>query len=186
VLGVAAGAVGVGLVAVVALGPSLHELRLVWNHFRTGTDWPQTISLTSIAWFVLLAGAVLVAALARRYAGAAVASAMVLAAIVLDLGHFSHGYNPMLAGSFDEIPSRATHDRALVPRLRPDSQMRTGFRDPRGHDPPQPRFRDFHLWQRAVPGQGLSMSVDIDGPSTPAATPSTRGPGRSASSLSVP
>jgi hypothetical protein len=54
-LGVAAGAVALGLLAVAALAPSFDDIKLLWNHFRTGTDWAQVVSFTSIAWFVLLA-----------------------------------------------------------------------------------------------------------------------------------
>jgi len=164
VLGVAAGAVALGLLAVAVLAPSFEEVRLLWNHFRTGTDWPQVVSFTSIAWFLLLAAIVLGAVLARRYAGAGVAAAVLLAALVLDLGHFAHDYNPMIASSFGEFEANPLHERALIATLPPDSQMQTGLRDARGHDPPQPRHRYFNLWKRAVPDQGLSQPIDIPGP----------------------
>jgi hypothetical protein len=169
ILAVCGGAVVVGLLGVVLLGPTFHEVRLLWNHFRTGTVWPQVISFTSIAWFLLLAALVLVAVLARRYVGATVAAVILLAALVLDLGHFSRGYNPMIASSFGEFVGSPLHDRGLIPQLPPDSQLHTGIRDPRGHDPPQPRRRYYHLWQRAVPDQGLSQPLDIPGPVTFAA-----------------
>ena len=79
-LGVAAGAVAVGLLGVALLGPSFLDVRLLWNHFRTGTVWPQVISLTSVAWFLILAGITLVAILARRYVGPGVTAAILLGA----------------------------------------------------------------------------------------------------------
>ena len=48
--------------------------------------------------------------------------------------------------------------------------MHTGIRDPRGHDPPQPRRRYFNLWLRAAPNQGLSQPLDIAGPVSVGAT----------------
>jgi hypothetical protein len=47
--------------------------------------------------------------------------------------------------------------------------MRTGQRDPRGHDPPFPKHRYLHLWQRAVPGQIGSAPIAIPGPVNPQA-----------------
>jgi Bacterial membrane protein YfhO len=164
VLGVAAGAVALGLLEVIVHGPSFQDVKLLWNHFRTGTDWPQVVSFTSIAWFLLLAAITLGAVLARRYVGATVAGILLLAALVLDLGHFSRDYNPMLASSFGEFRPSPLHDRALIATLPPDSQMQTGLRDARGHDPPQPRHRYFNLWKRAVPDQGLSQPIDIPSP----------------------
>src|SRR5205823_5016608 len=53
-----------GLIAIVVLEPSLHQLRTTQNHFRTGRDYADrtVISLTSIAWwliFVVGLGAIL-------------------------------------------------------------------------------------------------------------------------------
>jgi Bacterial membrane protein YfhO len=162
-VGVAVGAVVVGLVAVATQHPSLHALRLVGNHFRTGTDWPQVLRLVAVVWFVLLAAIVLVVVCARRYVGAGVAVALLLGALGLDLGHFSHGYNPMLTSSFG-APELRGHDRALVEALPPDAQMQTGLRDARGHDPPQPRGRYFRLWKRGRPNQLPGAPITIGGP----------------------
>jgi hypothetical protein len=168
-LGVAAAALAVGLVVFVAQGPSFEDLKLVWNHFRTGTVWPEVTRLTSVVWFLVMAVGALAAVLLRRYVGATAAAAVLVGVLVLDLAYFSHNYNPMIESSFGEFPHVAEHDRALYPSLAPDSQMRTGRRDPRGHDPPFPRHRYLHLWQRAVPDQIGSAPIAITGPGTPQA-----------------
>jgi len=168
-IGVAAAAVALGLVVLATLQPSFEDLKLVWNHFRTGTVWPQVIRMNSVVAFLGAAIAVLAAVLARRYVGATAVAVVLLGAIVLDLAYFSHGYNPMIESSFGEFPRVAEHDRALYPSLAPDAQMRTGRRDPRGHDPPFPRHRYLHLWQRGVPDQIGSAPIAIPGPVTPQA-----------------
>ena len=73
----------------------------------------------------------------------------------------------MIASSFGQFRASPLHERALIAALPPDSQMQTGLRDARGHDPPQPRHRYFNLWKQAVPDQGLSQPIDIAGPSGP-------------------
>jgi len=166
-VGVAAVVVAIGVVAFVSLQPSAEDLRLVWNHFRTRADWPQVIRLISVVSFLVVAIGALAAVLARRYFGATAATVVLLGVLVLDLAYFSYGYNPMIGSSFGEFPHVAEHDRALYPSLAPDAQMRTGRRDPRGHDPPFPRHRYLHLWQRAVPDQIGSAPIAIPGPVTP-------------------
>jgi hypothetical protein len=168
-IGVAAAAVAVGFVVFVTLTPSFEDLKLVWNNLRTGTVWPQVVRLVSVVWFLAVAIGVLAAVLARRYVGATAAVVVLLGVLVLDLAYFSHNYNPMVESSFGEFPRVAEHDRALYPTLAPDAQMRTGRRDPRGHDPPFPRHRYLHLWQRAVPDQIGSAPIAIPGPGNPQA-----------------
>ena len=169
VFAVAAGALAVGLVVFVAQEPSFHDLKLVWNHFRTRADWPDVIRLTSVMAFVSFAAGALAAVITRRYIGAGAAAGVLLCVLVLDLAYFSYGYNPMIESSFGEFPHVAEHDRVLYPALAPDAQMRTGYRDARGHDPPFPKHRYLHLWQRGVPNQIGSAPIDIAGPVNPQA-----------------
>jgi hypothetical protein len=162
-----AGAGAMALVATVAVGPSMHEIRTTLNHLRTGLSYtdPKIISMTSIGWWLIFVALIGVALVLFRWTGRtrAIAIAIVLVATV-DLLHFAHGYQPMLA-SADATPA-STPAVAYLQRhagaarvvgigntLTNDYDMVYGLHDARGYDPPQPSYRYLRLWQLANPGQ---------------------------------
>ncbi len=153
------------VVAVVAISPSLHELRTAINHFRTGRSYtdPKIIALTSVGWWVIFATLVTAALVLLRFTGHArlVASVLVLVAAI-DLLHFSEGYQPMLSPAKASPPSTPAiaylqrHSGSgrvvgLGDALANDYDMVYGLQDARGYDPPQPSYRYLHLWQLANP-----------------------------------
>lgn len=162
-----AAAAAVALLATVAVDPSMHEIRTTLNHLRTGRSYedPKIISMTSIGWwliFTALVGVVLVLFRSSGYTRLA-AVAIVLVATV-DLLHFAHGYQPMLAAA--EATPASTPAVEYLQRhagagrivgigntLTNDYDMVYGLHDARGYDPPQPSYRYFRLWQLANPSQ---------------------------------
>jgi Bacterial membrane protein YfhO len=177
-------ACGIGILGLIGTHASLDDIRTAGNHFRTGTDFPlrpAVVELTTVGWWVLLAGGVLVAALAawRGASGAIVVGALVIL-IVLDLGHFARGYQPMPSQEavFAEPPPTAI--RVLQQRegqyrstglrfaLPPDSGMVYGLHDIRGHDPPEPDRRYLALFRLANPAQPSAQYLQIPAFTAPA------------------
>jgi Bacterial membrane protein YfhO len=160
-------AVAAAVVAVVSVGPSLHELRTTINHLRTGRSYtdPKIIALTSIGWWVIFTMLVAGVLVLMRFTGRThwIGVAMVLI-VAVDLLHFSHGYQPMLSPKESSPPrtpavaylqrhSGSTRIVGLGPTLDEDYDMVYGLRDARGYDPPQPSYRYLRLWQLANPTQ---------------------------------
>ena len=164
---VAAGGVIVGILGLVAAGPSFHELRLTGNHFLNGTDYPirDVVQTATVGWWLILvaifAGVVLVL---PRFVGPTVVAVALIGVIALDLGHFARGYNPM-APSQDAFPTapaavrflqqRATAERVagVGTTLPPDTSTVYRLRDVRGNDPPRPDLRYMRLWRLLNPAQ---------------------------------
>jgi membrane protein YfhO len=161
--------IGAALIALVSLGPSGHDVRQVWHHFRTGANvrGGHALALTSIAWLALLSAGVGVLLLgARRWPRhVATAGALVVLLAAGDMLHFAHGYQPMAPAS-KAIP-RPTSAIAFLRRhvgdarimgmggaLPNDWSLVYGFDDVRGYDPPFPTLRFFRLWRTANPEQG--------------------------------
>jgi Bacterial membrane protein YfhO len=158
----------VALGALVAIGPSGAAIGKTGRHFWTGTsfDDADVVTLTSIAWLMLFALAVLAAFFAsRRWPGRryAIAAALVLVA-ALDMLHFANGYQPIAPASksvpprtpaIDYLAARADEGRVIgVGDTLPNGwTLLYGLRDVRGYDPPQPSLRYYDLWRRAVPQQ---------------------------------
>jgi hypothetical protein len=153
------------IVAIVEIGPSLHELRTTINHLRTGLSYtdPKIIALTSVGWWVFFVALVGTACVLVRITGRTrlVASVVVLVAAI-DLLHFSHGYQPMLSPAKASPPSTPAvaylQQHSGVERvvglgdaLDNDYDIVYGLQDARGYDPPQPSYRYLHLWQLANP-----------------------------------
>nr|MBA3300800.1 hypothetical protein [Thermoleophilaceae bacterium] len=168
VLALAGGAVAFGAIALLGLTPSIDELRLLGNHFRTGADYPEVIRLTTVVWWLLPVAGVLAVVLLRRRLGATAAAVIVLGLLALDLGHFAWGYNPYAGDMAETGDPKLGSDRVLVEALPPDGQMDLRLRDARGYDPPLPRLRYHRLWKRAVPDQALAAPVGIGAPADPA------------------
>jgi hypothetical protein len=158
----------ISLVAAISLHPSWLDVRVTQKHFRTGADFPRlpnTIPLTSIGWFVLIALGVLVAVLAARLTGRRrLAAAAVAGLAVLDMGHFAGRYQPLVPSRYAEPPrtplvgflARHRNEGRMVgvgPMLATDWQMSYRLRDVRGYDPPEPDLRYFRLWLLANPTQ---------------------------------
>jgi hypothetical protein len=155
--------------AVIAVDPSLHDIRTTLNHFRTGHDFKisSVLALTSIGWFSLfvLATAVVVALRRRRslISGRTAAAVLVLIAAV-DMYHFAAGFQPI--GPADQLVPPKTPAIAYLQRhadgyrvfgmsgaLDVDFSMDYGLKDPSGYDPPQPTERYLRIWQLANPAQ---------------------------------
>lgn len=166
VLGGAATAV---VAAVIAVSPSLHDIRTTLNHFRTGHNFPTPpiLALTSIGWFVLfvVAAAVVLALRYRRppISGRTAAAILVLIAAV-DMYHFAAGFQPI--GPANKVVPPETPAIVYLQRhadgyrvfgmagaLDVDFSMDFGLKDPSGYDPPQPTERYLRIWQLANPAQ---------------------------------
>jgi hypothetical protein len=179
-------AVGIGLITlIVTADGSLQDVRTVVTHFRTGADFPgrpAVVSLTAVGWWLALSGAtllVVVAAVRRWPAGVVVAA--LLALVIVDLGHFARGYQPMAAARdvypAPEPPALRTLETlggdnrvsAIGVSLPPDSGMVAGLRDIRGHDPPEPDTRYLDLFRVANPTQSSAYVLAM-----PAFTPGAR------------
>jgi hypothetical protein len=171
---VLAGAVAAVAAAVIALDPSLHDIRTTLNHFRTGSDFPtpSVLALTSSGWFaVFLLATAVVVALTLRYrrslVSARTAAAILALVAALDMYHFAAGFQPI--GPSDRTVPPSTPAIAYLKRhaagyrvfglsgaLDVDFSMGYGLKDPSGYDPPQPTERYLHIWQLANPAQSAA------------------------------
>jgi hypothetical protein len=167
-LGVGAGALALGLVALAGASPSGRAVSHTVTHFLTGRDFESdaVVALTSAAWYLLFAIGVAIALLAvRRWPERRtwIAVGVVLLAAG-DMLHFATGFQPMAPAS-KSIPPR-TDAIAFLQRhrdegrilgfdeaLRNDWGLVYGLRDIRGYDPPQPSKRYLRLWKTAEPEQ---------------------------------
>jgi len=146
-----------GCIGALNLHPSLHEIRITVNHFRTGTDYPvpRIVALTSIGWVLVLVGAlvalVLVARRGRRgwlgwlgWLGPAV-----LLLVVVDAFHFAGRFQPV--GPADRVvPSRPPVVAFLQQH---GSQMRTvGVQNA--------LWNDFQMTYRLAGARG-GLSVNV-------------------------
>src|SRR5215213_9072184 len=108
-LGVAVGALVVGVVALIGAGGVASAVRDTVTHFATGKDFSldPVVALTSAVWYLLFAVGVLAAILAARRwpeRRAWIAAGVVLLAAA-DMLHFAVGYQPMAPAS-KSIPPR--------------------------------------------------------------------------------
>ncbi|HEX7289520.1 MAG TPA: YfhO family protein [Conexibacter sp.] len=166
-LGIGVGAVALGVVALVAAGPSAAALGDTLTHFATGREFHSdaVLALTSVAWYLLFAVGVGVALLAahRRPARRTWIAAGVVLLAAADMLHFAIDYQPIAPAS-KAIPPR-TDAIAFLQRHRDEGRifgietalpndwsLTYGLRDVRGYDPPQPSQRFARLW-RTVEGQ---------------------------------
>jgi hypothetical protein len=173
-------ALGIGLVTlVVTADGSLQDVRTMVNHFRTGTDFPgraTVVTLTTVGWWLALSGATLLVTVAavRRWPAGVIVAALV-ALVVVDLGHFARGYQPMPEArdiypapeppSLRRLEALAGADRvsAIGVTLPPDSAMVSRLRDIRGHDPPEPDTRYLDLFRVANPAQSNAVFLSMPG-----------------------
>jgi hypothetical protein len=178
-LTVAAG-VAVSVVAVVAMGPSFHELKVVQNHFRTGTDYrsAHVVAMTSVAWWLIFSACVALLLVALRFERIAptVFAVGIVAVALADAAHFDRGFQPMAPRSIG-FPGETPGIRFLQRNVGPSRvagfnhalvngyDTTFGFRDVRGYDPPQPSKRYLRLWQIANPSQSAADPLTIDRPS---------------------
>jgi len=165
---VVAGGAVVGIVGLLSAGPSFRDLRVVGNHFRTGTDYaiPDVVQTTTVGWWLLLLVAfAAVALLLPRFAGPTALAVSLVVLIAFDLAHFARGYNPMAPAehAFPATPAavRFLRERAGTGRmvgvgitLPPDTSTVYRVRDVRGNDPPRPELRYMRLFRLLNPGQG--------------------------------
>jgi Bacterial membrane protein YfhO len=167
-LGVVAGALALGVVALIGAGPGGRAIGDTVRHFLHGGDVVSAASaaLTSVAWYLLFALGVAAAILAvRRWPQRRtwIAAGVVLLAAV-DMLHFAIGYQPMAPASKSIPPHsdairflEAHRDEGRIVGLgeaaRNDWMLTYGLRDIRGYDPPQPSKRYLRLWREAEPGQ---------------------------------
>jgi hypothetical protein len=165
---VPAGALVVGVVAIVNADASGADFGRLVKHFATGASNGKAgfLALTSVAWYLLFAVGVGAGVLAvRRWPRwrLAVAAGLVALAVV-DGQHFAAGYQPM-APAAKAIPPR-TPAIAYLQRhadegrfigieytLASDWSSIYGLNDVRGYDPPQPTQRLDRLWRTANPEQ---------------------------------
>ncbi len=157
------------LLALLVLGPSGEDVRQVARHFATGADVVSetALSLTSVAWLLLLAcavGAVLLAMWRWPQRLALLAALLVLLA-AFDMLRFAHGYQPM-GDPAKVIPPETPAIRYLERHAEEgrvmglgasfpnDWTLVYGLRDVRGYDPPYPSLRLFRLWRVANASQG--------------------------------
>lgn len=169
-------------VAVIAVDPSLHDIRTTLNHFRTGSDFrtSSVLALTSIGWFSLFVlGIAIVVALRywMRIGGRTAAALLVLIAAV-DLYHFAAGFQPI--GPASQVVPPKTAAIAYLQRhangyrvfgtsgaLDVDFSMTYGLKDPSGYDPPQPTERYLRIWQLANPSQTAALEWAVSPDLTP-------------------
>jgi hypothetical protein len=171
------------LAAVIAVNPSLHDIRTTINHFRTGHDFSTSaiLALTSIGWFSLFAVALAVVVAVRfreRISGRTAAAVLVLLAAA-DMYHFAAGFQP--TGPSAQVVPPTTSGIAYLQRhadgyrvfgtsgaLDVDFSMDYGLKDPSGYDPPQPTERYLRIWQLANPGQSAGLEWSVSPELTPA------------------
>ncbi|HZV75375.1 MAG TPA: hypothetical protein VFF79_16825 [Conexibacter sp.] len=177
-LAVAAGAVGVALLAAATAGASMADAGHVVEHFLTGRDFQRTgvVELTTVAWFLLFALGVTAVLLAlRRWPRRTTAIAAAIALLAaLDMLHFAHGYVPMgpaakaIPPSTPAIAYLQQHraDGRFVGvelALPPETAARWELADVRGYDPPFPTTRYLDLWRLAAPEQLEWLPTTIGG-----------------------
>jgi hypothetical protein len=182
-LGIVAGALVLGLVALIGAGPGGSAIGDTVRHFATGADAVSgaVLALTSVAWYLLFAIGVAAAILAARRwpeRRSWIAAGVVLLAAA-DMLHFAVGYQPMAPAS-KSIPPRGDAIRFLQQHrdegrivglgetARNDWMLVYGLRDIRGYDPPQPSTRYLRLWRKAEPEQIAWVSFRMEA-LTPAA-----------------
>jgi hypothetical protein len=167
-LGIGVGALALGVVALVGVGPSGQAVGDTLTHFATGKDFPSSeiVALTTVVWYLLFALGVGLALLAaRRWPRRRtwIAAGIVLLA-AFDMLHFANDYQPMAPAS-KSIPPR-TDAIAFLQRHREEGRivgleralpndwsLTYGLRDIRGYDPPQPSKRFARLWRTVEPQQ---------------------------------
>ena len=167
-LGIAAGALVLGVGALVGAGPTARAVGDTATHFLTGREFQSdaVVALTSVVWYLLFVLGVGIALLAARRWPARrtwIAAGVVLLAAV-DMLHFAIDYQPMAPAS-KSIPPR-TDAIAYLQRHRDEGRivgletalfndwsLTYGLRDVRGYDPPQPSTRFARLWRAAEPQQ---------------------------------
>jgi membrane protein YfhO len=153
----AALAVGIGFAA--AVTPSGTTVGRVVEHFLTGAEHGGStfLALTSIAWWLILVVGFLVALVLARQGTWWLAPALV-ALVVLDLGHFGRGYQPLAPTGAVPPPTpsavkwlrgRIGGDRfvGLGKSLPPDTGMLYRLRDIRGYDSPLPKLDYLRFFQ---------------------------------------
>jgi len=157
------------LVAVLVLRPGGAAVSQVLHHFATGADVSAAaaLSLTSVAWVLLLScavGALLLALLRWPRAAGTIAAALVLLA-AFDMLRFAQGYQPM-GDPAKVIPPQTAAIRYLERHAADgrvmglgvsfpnDWTLVYGLDDVRGYDPPYPSLRLYRLWRAANPEQG--------------------------------
>ncbi|HEY3765003.1 MAG TPA: hypothetical protein VGL44_07575, partial [Gaiellales bacterium] len=169
---VAAGGIGVAVVAVLAIAPGAAALHLVVHHFHTGASYASAsvLALTSVAWWGLFAAGfvvVLAIALAGRVPRAVVGLLLVVL-VAADLGHFLAGYQPVAPArdvfgitppsiAYLEAHQGAYRVTAIEGALPADMGLYYGLRDIRGYDPPLPTLRYWRFFrggQTNVPPSG--------------------------------
>jgi hypothetical protein len=182
-LGLAVGAVVLGVIALLAAGVGGRAVSDTVRHFTTGRDVVSdaVAAIVSVVWYLLFAVGVLVAILAARrwpQRRTWIAAGVVLLAAA-DMLHFAVGYQPMAPAS-KSIPPRsdairflqAHRDEGRIVGLgeaaRNDWMLVYGLRDIRGYDPPQPSTRYLRLWREAEPEQIAWVSFRMETLSPPA------------------
>jgi hypothetical protein len=182
-LGVAVGALVLGVVALVGAGADGRTVSDTVTHFLTGREFESdaVVAFTSAVWYLLFAIGVVVAILAARrwpQRRTWIAAGVVLLAAA-DMLHFAIGYQPIAPAS-KSIPPRTDAIRFLQQHrgegritgfgeaVRNDWMLTYGLRDIRGYDPPQPSQRFLRLWREAEPEQIDWLSFRMEAP-TPAA-----------------
>ncbi|MBS1871135.1 MAG: hypothetical protein JSS99_15905 [Actinobacteria bacterium] len=176
-LAVAAGAVGVGLVAALLAHVGPGDAGRTLRHFLTGRDFQSrgAIELTTVVWFLLFAlgATVTLLVLRRRPALATAAAAALVLLATLDMLHFADRYNPMApAGRVTppRTPAIAYLQQhrgdgrfvGLELALPPEQSIRFGLSDVRGYNPPFPTKQFLALWRAASPDQAAWMPTTID------------------------
>jgi len=170
------------LIAILVLGPGGADVRQVAHHFLTGADVSTNaaLSLTSVAWALLLAcgvGAVLLAMRRWPRRTTALAALLVLLA-AFDMLRFAEGYQPMgppaqvippqtPAIRYLERHAGQTRVAGIGLAFPNDWTLTYGLHDVRGYDPPYPSLRLYRLWQLANPEQGDWEPFRIGGLDTP-------------------
>ena len=168
--------------AMIAVNPSLHDIRTTINHFRTGHDFPTSsvLALTSIGWsglFALTLSIVLVLRIRTRISGRTAAALLVLVAAI-DMYHFAAGFQPI--GPPSQLVPPKTPAIAYLQQhangyrvfgmsgaLDVDYSMNYGLKDPSGYDPPQPTERYLRIWQLANPAQTAGVEWQVSSALTP-------------------
>ncbi|MFL5818521.1 MAG: hypothetical protein ACJ76L_13090 [Conexibacter sp.] len=182
-VGVAVGALVLGVAAMLGVPGGTSAVGDTVTHFVTGRDFEldSVVALTSVVWYLLFAAGVLAAILAARrwpQRRAWIATGVVLLA-AFDMLHFAVGYQPMAPAS-KSIPPRTDAIRFLQSHrdegrivglgetARNDWMLTYGLRDIRGYDPPQPSARYLRLWREAEPQQIEWVSFQIESLTDPA------------------
>ena len=171
-----AGAVGIGLLAAVALTPSPHVLAQTARHFLTGADYAvaRVLQLTAIGWWTLFALGFLVSLLLASRFGLRVLAPLLAVLVVADLGRFLYGYQPIAPAervygftppSLALLQREAGADRvaALGSALPANTGMPYGLRDIRGYDPPLPNERYLRFFLVGKEGRLVYPGVTVSG-----------------------